>query len=792
MLISNNELKKNNINLEIETLKEKLIQLGHEVEEVIEYKNELLVTGKVIDIEKHPDADKLNICKVDVGNEILQIVCGAPNVGKDQFVIVACVGCQLGEDFKIKRSKIRGVESNGMICSLAEIGLSSNVLTSEDTDGIYNFANKVELGKNALKELGLKDEILDLGLTANRGDCLSYDGVIRDLNALLNVKNKVEEVELEVEIDNPYNVNNLDDENTLFLTSLLLKNVEIKSVPNEIKIFLAKHNIKAQNNIVDFANYVMLQTGVPLHTYDADKIKESLTVCEVEKEEKFEALDESIYNLKPGTLVIKDAEKTVAIASVIGSNATKVTNDTKNVLVEIGNFDSVKVRKSAACIGKKTDASMRGEKGIDPLAVLKAYKLMIELTTKDSNVVVSDVNFSNDLYFKQKMITLDYYNVERILGVIVELEEVKDILARLMFELVKEEDGYLQYLVPSHRFDIFNDHDLIEEIIRIYGINNVKKMKEFQTFTKIDSVINEPSIKIEREIEKLLLANNLNQVITYSLVSEEELIAFNGDIQKAVSLMMPLSNLRQYYRQSLIPSLLEVAKYNLDRQAEYVNYFEIGNRYFEEEDQTREELLVAGIMGGNIPSYYSDNKRTFDFYDLKASVEALLNYYNLDYDFIQSEDSFDQVNKYSNADIYIKNKKVGFIGLKHPNYFKKIKPNIYMFELNLSLIIELLDYKVDYKKVSMNPSVTRDLTFNALREVPFSEITQIFNKIGYLKDYKLKDLYNGENIENGYVAYTFSLEFSSNEETLTNELVDNSINKIIKKAIELGMVFNNA
>lgn len=790
MLISTKELKNRNIDLSVSELEEKLIQLGHEVEEVISYKNDKLVCGFIESIQKHEDAEKLNVCRVNVGGEVLQIVCGAPNVDAGQYVIVALVGCKL-DDFKIKKSKIRGVESFGMICSLAEIGLESNVLTDSDCDGIYNFSSKVILGSNALESLGLADAILDLGLTANRGDCLSYDGIVRDLNALLNVENKGYNIEIPGVIDNPFVTINSDDDKTLCLTSMLVNNVKIKNVSEDIKLFLAKQGIKAQNNVVDIANYVMLTTGVPIHTYDADEIDSQIEVIELQEVEEFIALDETLYNLKPGTLVIKDKQKIVAVPSVIGSNSTKITKKTKNVLVEIGCFDATKVRLSAQNISRKTDASIRGEKGIDPVAVLRAYELLINnLQDSVPEIVNSEINFSNDLYFKQKMITLDYYDVERILGIKVTIEQVKDILARLCFELISEEEGYLKYLVPSHRFDVFNDHDLIEEIIRIYGINNVESKNLLNTFVTTCDVINNKTIKLERDLEKVVLNAGLNQVITYSLVSEDELLAFNGNLGHAIKLSMPLSNLRTYYRQSLLPSLLDCAKYNLDRQLKTVKMFEIGNRYLNQ-DNLVEELLISGIIGGNSDSRYDSQNRNLDFYDAKGYVESILNHYNLNYEIIQSQTAYDEINHYANADIIVNGEKVGFIGLKHINYFKKVKPDIFMFEINLSTLIDEMSREIKYNKVSINPSVTRDITINVVDETIYSEIEKVFTKIGYLNNFKLKDIYSGDSIAQGYKAYTFALEFMSNEETLTGEIVDKSVAKIIKQAQVNGMVINN-
>ncbi len=790
MLISQNELKKSNINLSVEELQAYLIQLGHEVEEVTALSNDKVVVGKVVSIQKHPDADKLNVCQVDVGNEVLQIVCGAPNVYVEQYVLVALEKAILPGNFKIKKSKIRGVESRGMICSLAELGIDSAYLRDEDVDGIYNFSQAQELGSNGLACIGLDDNILDLGLTANRGDCQSYRGVVRDLRALLNQKETMTEIDLVSDYEADFEVANLD-EATSFLSAQKILNIDVVDSDEQTRLFLAKHNIKPQNNIVDFANMTMLKTGIPMHTYDLDKLSGSIKAEVLQKETKFVAIDEKEYDLPVGTLVITDDEKIVAIASVIGSLETRVTNDTKNILVEIGSFDPVKVRVSAQAIGKKTDASQRGEKNIDSVATIVAYQMYNEsIKTTIAQAQISDVVFSNDLMISSNLIKLNHNSIKRVLGIEIERAQVQTILDNLHFELIESDGDVDTYLVPTWRFDVANDHDLIEEVIRVYSMDSIEDSEVLSSFNLKHNIITEAKIAIERDLENLVLNLGLNQVITYSLVGEDYLTSFGGKVDNAIKLMSPMSSKREYYRQSLVPSLLETTQYNIDRQNGSVNIFEIGNIYAQDGNQVVESFKLAGLMSGKKANSYIDGDESYDFYDLKGVLNGVAKHYDLDLEVVKT-DKYEELNPYAQADIIINGHTVGFIGLKHLNYFNKIKQDVYVFEIDLGKIDAHLVRSINYRRLSTNPSVYRDLTFTCPRETTYTDVVEVFAKIAHLKKYKLIDVYTGDKIDATKSAITLNLEFASDEVTLTGEVVDASIEKIVKKAVAKGFEFNN-
>lgn len=787
MYISQKELEKNNINLDITSLETGLVQLGHEVEAVETYETDKIVVGCIKAIEKHPEADRLNVTQVDVGQqEDLQIVCGAPNIAVGQLVPVALVGAKFG-DFKIKKAKLRGVVSQGMICSIAEMGLDKNVLTEADSAGIYVY-EEATIGENAFDALGLTDNILELGLTANRGDCQSYQGVIRDLLALSGEKLPIDTKQYEGDFDSTFLVSNLDPE-SLQLSAIEIKDITVTNSPVWLKIFLAKHHIKSQNLIVDLTNYVLLKTGVPMHAYDAQTIKRGIIAQRLEESYQFTALDEADYELKRGDLVISDDEKVVSIASVMGSNATKITETTNHILLEVGVFNATAVRKSANSIGRKTDASLRGEKGIDYMQVHNAFNLFVKtLKSIQTTATASNLLQTNEVELPQKSVSLNYHSVNRILGISVDPNEVRTILNNLHFETLSEQGNSITVSVPTWRFDIFNDHDLIEEVIRIIGMEKVEVSDILNTFVTKNKVITDSKIKIERELEQIGLDQGLNQVVTYSLVNPDTLETFNQNQMQEVRLMMPLSNEHAVYRQSLIPSLMEVANYNFARQAKYVNIFEIANTYRQEADELVEEYLMSGLVSGIKENYYTEDSKNYDFFDLKAVVEAVLSKYHLNYEITKASVKIDELNPYAHADILVDGEYVGFIGKIHPNYYPKLKRDIFVFEINLKQIETKLLKRIDYKIVTNLPSIERDLTIDTPVQTSYSELKSVFANIKYLSNIELKDVYAGEKITAGTKATTFTLTFTPEAQNLQGEMIDQEFEKIYKQSEKLGFV----
>lgn len=782
MLISLRELRKRGINKDIDYLKSLFNDIGHEVDGIETVENDNVVIGHVLTLEKHPDADRLNILQVDIKTEVLQIVCGAPNVSVDQKVIVAKVGAVLPK-LVIKEAEIKGQKSHGMICALTEICEHTERLNKQDDEGIFVLEADAPTGENAFEYLELSDTIFDLGLTSNRGDCLSYDGIVREIYAKLAytenqpLENKIEYFAKSGKYDNPYTLK-LNETTTKQFTHRLYKNIEDITLPSTLKVFLYKNKIKSQNPIVDIANYVMLQTGRPIHTYDADKIVGGLQTKILEEEMLFVGLDENIYQLKSGTLVICDDEKIVGIAGVMGSNDTKITEETTNVLIEAAVFDEVLVRRSAKSVNLKTDAASRLEKGVDQLNDEEVYGLLDELLEIDG----SELTTICGINYTPKKFDVRISHMNNLLGIEIANEQFEKILVSLNLGLTKKTDDIYTVEIPSYRHDLNVENDISEELIRIFGLDNIKiKAKREKIIgTNLDQA------KFERKVEKRFLMAGLNQVVTYSLVPEKEVNLFNVLNEEVVELVNPLSQERKYYRQSILNSLINVAKYNFSRQQNHINIFEFARVYFLKNGKIEEKLMLAGLVGGFKSDEFPNAREKYDFFDLKGILEVVFEYFNVQAEFKPLEREIGELNPYASAEIIIDNRIVGFIGKIHPNYQQKISHDLYGFEINVTDIHHLFQTKANYQQVTEFPVNERDLTITVDMHEKYINVTKVFEHILYLKKIALTDCYENHEIIGDKTAYTFKLQFGDQSRTLTSEEVDVSVDQIFKNVTELG------
>ncbi len=798
MLFSVNRLKELGVDLDIKTLSSSLFQLGHEVEEIDDKNINKLVIGEVLKVKKHPDADKLSICEVNVGKENLQIVCGAKNVREGLKVIVALEGAQIGE-LKIAPVKLKGVESNGMICSLAELGYSKEKLSIEDYDGIHEIQEDVKVGENPMEVLNLGDKILDVFLTANRGDCQSYKGIYNDLISLINYNedNKklkkynlnTNEFPIKETINNDFNLE-VDKEECNFFSLQYIKNIKVTNSSWNDKVYLLKQGIKSQNSITDISNKILVETGIPSHIYDADKIKGGLKVTTLQKEEKFIGLDEKEIDLPKGTLVIKDEEKIVAIAGVMGSNETKITNETKNILVEVASFNSKSVFNSSKVIGKKTDAALRYEKEID-LNILEDVNNIIvnEIIKKSDNCEVSDILKIDNRTKAAVSVELEYKTVKKVLGIEISKDNIISILTNLDF-IVEDKGDFLVATAPSYRKDMEIENDLIEEIIRVFNIDNIDIDGNMSTFLTTDKIIKNTKNDFIKTIENNLLKQGLNQLITYSLINEKQSKEFSKDISLAVELMSPLSNEHRYYRQSLLPSLIDVVKNNYSYQEKFNTSFEIAQTY-EKKEELKEDTKLAIIMSGECQNSYLGQKRKYDFYDVKSKLENLMETLKLSFD-LKKEESIKELNPYATASIVVEGQEIGIIGEVVFDYYKKMTEKIYVLELSLNKLKEIKESKKvsKYESISFLPSINRDLTIEVNRIEEFKDIKNIFDEVNYLDNYTLMDIYQGEHINESKKSLTFRIKFMDKKETLTNEIIDKEIEKIFKNCDKKGYFIN--
>ena len=762
------------IDVDLKTLAEDMTGVGNEydsAEKLINATN--LVVGEVIECEMHHDSDHLHVCKVNVGNEILQIVCGAPNVRKGLKVIVALVGAELPGDFKIKAGKIRGVESNGMLCSIAELGLDSKFLRPEDKEGIHELPETAVPGEDPIKLMEMDDGVIDFELTANRGDLLSILGMAYEIGAIYD--KKVKDIDLSYnqsneDINNSFKVNVKTDNCSIFLAKRV-ENVVIKESPTFIKNRLIASGIRPINNVVDISNYVMLEVGQPLHYYDADTLNGCLEVRMAEENEKLTTLDDVERTLSSEDIVISDGKKAIGLAGVMGGAETEITENTKNIMIESAIFDNVKIRKTSKEI-LRSEASNRFEKGLDPNRTYMAIERSCHLLEKyaDAKIVGGLVKY-DDTSLEDTKIDVSLEKVNRVLGTTISKEDVLDVFRKLAFETEVNGDK-ITVSVPKRRIDISIEEDLIEEVGRIYGVNNIEG--------KLPSLpLKQGSYnKTLRNIRNKMIDLGLNETLSYILVNDKEATKYTTDDVEIVKLLDPMTEERNTLRYSMIPSLVKIYEYNKARSQKDVSIFEIGKGFYKKDEQYGENLKLCALMTGE--RYLSVKSKQVDFYDIKGVAEELLDYigYGGRYSFVVKDELPQEFHPYQTAQISVNNDIVGIIGKLHPNC---TKDNVYVLEINLDKLLEKKTGKMKYKEISKFPSVKKDLAVVIDKDITSEEIAKQIKKLAgnLLLGSKIFDVYTGENIEESKKSIAYSLEFGAADRTLT----DDEINAILEKII---------
>ena len=762
------------IDVDLKTLAEDMTGVGNEydsAEKLINATN--LVVGEVIECEMHPDSDHLHVCKVNVGNEVLQIVCGAPNVRKGLKVIVALVGAELPGDFKIKAGKIRGVESNGMLCSIAELGLDSKFLRPEDKEGIHELPETAVPGDDPIKLMEMDDGVIDFELTSNRGDLLSILGMAYEIGAIYD--KKVKDIDLSYnqsneDINNSFKVNVKTDNCSIFLAKRV-ENVVIKESPTFIKNRLIASGIRPINNVVDISNYVMLEVGQPLHYYDADTLNGCLEVRMAEENEKLTTLDDVERTLSSEDIVISDGKKAIGLAGVMGGLETEITENTKNIMIESAIFDNVKIRKTSKEI-LRSEASNRFEKGLDPNRTYMAIERSCHLLEKyaDAKIVGGLVKY-DEASLEDTKIDVSLEKVNRVLGTTISKEDVLDVFRKLAFETEVNGDK-ITVSVPKRRIDISIEEDLIEEVGRIYGVNNIEG--------KLPSLpLKQGSYnKTLRNIRNKIIDLGLNETLSYILVNDKEATKYTTDNVETVKLLDPMTEERNTLRYSMIPSLVKIYEYNKARSQKDVSIFEIGKGFYKKDEQYGENLKLCALMTGE--RYLSVKSKQVDFYDIKGIAEELLDYlgYGGRYSFVVKDELPKEFHPYQTAQISVNNDIVGIIGKLHPNC---TKDNVYVLEINLDKLLEKKTGKMKYKEISKFPSVKKDLAVVIDKDITSEEIAKQIKKLAgnLLLGSKIFDVYTGENIEENKKSIAYSLEFGAADRTLT----DDEINAILEKII---------
>ena len=763
------------IDVDVKTLAEDMTRVGNEydsAENLINATN--LVVGEVIECEMHPDSDHLHVCKVNVGNEVLQIVCGAPNVRKGLKVIVALDGAVLPGDFKIKKAMKRGVESNGMLCSLLELGIEPKFLNEAEKAGIHELPADSKPGDDPIKALQMDDSVVDFELTTNRGDLLSILGMAYELGAIYDKPVK--------DVDSSHNESgedlnksfklNINTENCSVFLAKKVENVVIKESPKFIQNRLIASGIRPINNVVDISNYVMLELGQPLHFYDADKLNNEIEVRMAQEGEKLTTLDNIQRTLTSNDIVISNGKEAIGLAGVMGGLDTEVTENTKNVIIEAAVFDSVKVRVTSNKI-LRSEASNRFEKGLDPnrtyMAAERAAKLLAEYA--EGTVVTGTVKYDTT-NVKPKTIEITFENITDVLGMKIPNEDILEVFRKLGFTYeVKGEKVYVT--VPTRRLDISIKEDLIEEVGRIYGLDNIQG--------KLPTVpMKQGSLdKTDREIRNKMISLGLNETLSYVLVREDEADGFTTDEFEKVKLLDPITEERSTLRYSVLASLLKIYEYNKARNVKDVSIFEIGKGFYKKENYGEDKKLAV-LMSGK---YYLgiENKKDVDFYVVKGVAEEILDYlgYSGRYSFVLPSKMPKEMHPGQTAEISVNNDVVGMVGKLHPSIEKE---DVYVLEINLDKLLSKRTGKMKFKEISKYPEISKDLAIVVDKNISADEIAKLIKKAAgaLLTKTEIFDVYEGVNIPKNKRSIAYSLSFGTMDRTLTDEEINNIMSKIIE------------
>lgn len=798
MLISNEWLKEYvTIDDSVSNLAERITRTGIEVDDLIDYTKDIknLVVGFVKSKEKHPDADKLNVCQVDIGeDEPVQIVCGAPNVDAGQYVIVAKVGGRLPGGIKIKRAKLRGERSEGMICSLQEIGISSNYIPKSFESGIYVFSEAQVPGTDALQALYLDDQVMEFDLTPNRADALSMIGTAYEVAALYNTKMTKPDTtsnELELSANDELTVTIENEDKVPYYSARVVHDVTIEPSPIWMQARLIKAGIRPINNVVDISNYVLLEYGQPLHMFDQDAIgSQQIVVRQANEGEKMTTLDDTERELLTSDIVITNGQTPIALAGVMGGDFSEVKEQTSNIVIEGAIFDPVSIRHTSRRLNLRSESSSRFEKGIATEFVDEAVdRACYLLQTYANGKVLKDRVSSGELGAFITPIDITADKINRTIGFDLSQNDIVTIFNQLGFD-TEINDDVITVQVPSRRKDITIKEDLIEEVARIYGYDDIPST--LPVFEKVTSgQLTDRQYKT-RMVKEVLEGAGLDQAITYSLVSKEDATAFSMQQRQTIDLLMPMSEAHASLRQSLLPHLIEAASYNVARKNKDVKLFEIGNVFFangEGELPDQVEYLSGILTGDYVVNQWQGKKETVDFYLAKGVVDRVSEKLNLEFSYRRAD--IDGLHPGRTAEILLENKVVGFIGELHPtlaadNDLKRT----YVFELNFDALMSVSVGYINYQPIPRFPGMSRDIALEVDQNIPAADLLSTIHAHGgnILKDTLVFDVYQGEHLEKGKKSIAIRSNYLDTEETLTDERVSKVQAEIEAALIEQGAV----
>ena len=788
MLISLNWLKQyiDLDGIEINEMENALTMIGQEVEkiEIAGSNLENVVTAKIIEKEMHPDSDHLTVCKVDNGKEILQIVCGASNHKAGDKVVLAQIGAKLSEDFVIKKGKIRGKESCGMLCSEVELGIGS------DKDGIIILPEDAPIGVPFKDYLGINDTVFELEITPNRPDCLSHIGIARELSAYYGKELKYPETEIKNEIEEKTSDNvkvTIEDSNlSRRYVTRILKNVTVKESPKWLKERIEAIGLRSINNIVDVSNFILMEMNHPNHVFDLDKIEgNEIKVKSAVKGDKLVTLDEQERELEDGDIVICDSKKILALGGVMGGLDSEVTDNTKNILLEVAHFNSQNVRKTSRRLTLSSDSSYRFERGID---VEDSIKVINRLANLIQEVAGGEIlNGYVDVYpvpHENKVAELNFERLNRFVGKVIPREKVIEILRNLEID-VKDNGETLTLTAPSYRGDLELEQDYFEEVIRMYGFDNIENILPRVDINKNSTL---DTTKLTDRIKTICASVGLKEVINYSFIPKDALqkLKFTGVSEdKLIDISNPITEDFVTMRPTLLYSLIKNAKDNMNRNVSNIRFFEVSRTFEKAEELAKEDIKVGIILAGeNDKTLWNPKPVHYDFYDLKGIVEEIFS--KLKFQSFSIKRSVQtEFHPGRSADVFVGKEYIGSFGEIHPDVLENFglnKKTVLVAEFNIELIKKYINKPFVYQGIIKYPAVPRDLALVMNENILVGDVLKTIEKIDKkVEKVELFDIYQGIGVEPGKKSVAISILLRDDSKTLEEKEINDIIDKILAK-----------
>ena len=793
MLISLNWLKDYinlDENIDIKELENALTMIGQEVEN-IELQGENLkniLTSKILELKMHPDSDHLTVCQVDNGSFVSQVVCGASNHKEGDIVAMAQVGAKLSEDFVIKKGKIRGIESNGMLCSETELGVGN------DNSGIIIFPKDTKLGIPLNEYYNLNDTVFELEITPNRPDCLSHIGIARELSAYYNTELKMPKINNHKVSEELIDINIKDNLSKRYMARVI-KNVKVGPSPKWLVTRLASMGIRSINNLVDISNFIMIETNQPNHIFDFDKLKSNkIIVDKARNNEKFTTLDSKERILSNDDIVIRNGEEVIALAGVMGGENTEVSENTNNILIELAHFDNISVRRTSRRHSLISESSYRFERAVDTENFDYVMNRLTDLIVEIAGGEVCDINDVYPVKKEKNICQLSLDRMNRFIGKVIPKEKVIEIFNKLEIKVVDKGDT-LELTAPSFRGDLINQFDYFEEVIRMYGFDNIEN--KMPKITLSENRLNDTT-KYTTDIKVLVSNLGLREVINYSFIPANsfEKLNMNIDSENIITLKNPIVEEFSVLRPTLMYSLLKNVKDNLNRGQEDIRFFEVSKRfvlsddkieksvYINEKRVSERETLGIVLSGSFTKNLWAPKPESYDFFDMKGIVEAMFDKLNFkSYQLRRSINSSYHPGR--SVDLFVGKELIGTFGEIHPDVLENMeidRNRIIYAEIYLDLLLKYINKGVKYKGLSKYQSVPRDIAVVVKEEVLVGDMIKSIQKVDKLiEKVELFDIYRGIGVKSGFKSVAISIVMRDDNKTLEEKDINSVMDKIVGK-----------